>query len=49
MAVFADDILVLLEELENLFLELMTFVSDFGKPSGYKLNISKNTGDDLEP
>lgn len=38
---FADDILVLMEEPEKSFLGLMTLLTEFGNLSGYKLNISK--------
>lgn len=38
---FAYDVLVFLEEPENLFIELMTLLSDFRKLSSHKLNISK--------
>ena len=38
---FADDVLVLLEEPEKSFLGLMTLLADYGNLSGYKLNVSK--------
>uniref|UniRef100_A0A3P9DFW8 Reverse transcriptase domain-containing protein n=1 Tax=Maylandia zebra TaxID=106582 RepID=A0A3P9DFW8_9CICH len=38
---FADDVLVCLEEPERSFSELMSTLSDLGKLSGYKVNISK--------
>lgn len=41
VAMFADDVLVFLEEPEKSFIGLMTLLEDFGKLSGYKLNILK--------
>lgn len=38
---FADDVLVYLEEPEKSFNGLMTLLKEFGNLSGYKLNISK--------
>lgn len=38
---FADYVLVCLGEPESSFSELMSTLSDFGKLSGYKVNISK--------
>ena len=41
VALFADDVLVFLKEPEESFGGLMALLDDFGKLSGYKLNISK--------
>lgn len=41
VAMFADDVLVCLGEPEGSFGELMSTLTDFGKLSGYKVNISK--------
>lgn len=41
VAMFADDVLVCLGEPERSFNELMSTLNDFGKLSGYKVNISK--------
>uniref|UniRef100_A0A3P8RSJ0 Reverse transcriptase domain-containing protein n=1 Tax=Amphiprion percula TaxID=161767 RepID=A0A3P8RSJ0_AMPPE len=38
---FADDVLVFLEEPEESFTVLMTLLNNFGQLSGYKLNITK--------
>lgn len=41
VVMFADDVLICLEEPERSFSELMSTLSDLGKLSGYKVNISK--------
>ncbi len=41
VAMFADDVLVCQGEPERSFNELMSILLDFGKLSGYKVNISK--------
>lgn len=41
VAMFADDVLICLVEPEGSFKQLMTTLLDFGKLSGYKINISK--------
>lgn len=41
VAMFADDVLVGLGEPERSFSELMSTLNDFGRLSGYKVNISK--------
>lgn len=41
VVMFADDVLVCLGEPERSFSELMSTLSDLGKLSGYKVNISK--------
>lgn len=41
VAMFADDVLVCLGDPERSFRELMSSLSEFGKLSGYKVNISK--------
>lgn len=41
VALFADDVLVYLEEPEKLFIGLVTLLADLGKLSGYKINILK--------
>lgn len=40
MALFAVDVLVFMKEPEESFAGLMALLADFGKLSGYKLNIS---------
>lgn len=41
LAMITDDVLVYLGEPEKSFSGLMATLSDFGKLSGYKINISK--------
>lgn len=41
VALFADDILVYLEELEDSFVGLMSLLAQYSRMSGYKLNVSK--------
>lgn len=41
VAMFADDVLVFLEDPEETFMKLLSLLNDFGKLSGYKLNLSK--------
>ncbi|XP_072114005.1 3-hydroxy-3-methylglutaryl-CoA reductase a isoform X1 [Mobula birostris] len=41
VALFADDVLVYLSEPEKSFIGLFTLLDDFGKISGYKINVKK--------
>lgn len=41
VVLFADDVLVYLEEPEDSFVGLMTLLVEYGRLSGYKFNISK--------